>query len=167
MEGIFSPSLQHLQDESVLLHGGFLKFWYPFHTPSADHFLVGVYPWLLGKPTILGNTHIQRLNTKHQKDFVNHKVGPNNRLSMKLLMPLQMAENKWVTGVKKTLLIGVIIYNSICNWLGPTLHIVLCHLLSSSYLWPSFPSRWILKKGKLDPSQFLQGGSGTSYKFGL
>ena len=35
---------------------------------------------LLGKPTILGNTHIQRLNTKHQRDFVNHKVGPNNRL---------------------------------------------------------------------------------------
>ena len=57
----------------------------------------------------LGNTHIRRLNTKHQRDFVNHKVGPNNRYKWSEWGPLQMAKQKWVTGVKKTLVIGVII----------------------------------------------------------
>ena len=38
--------------------GGFLKWWYPQTTPKWWSFLVGVYPWLLGKPTILGNTHV-------------------------------------------------------------------------------------------------------------
>lgn len=33
VEGIFFSSMQHLQDESVLLHGGFLKWW----KPSISH----------------------------------------------------------------------------------------------------------------------------------
>ena len=41
---------------SQITYGCFLKWWYPQNNPKWS-FLVG-NPWLLGKPTILGNTHI-------------------------------------------------------------------------------------------------------------
>ena len=37
---------------------GFLKWWYPHFTPQVMIIFSRKTPWLLGKPTILGNPHI-------------------------------------------------------------------------------------------------------------
>ena len=52
------------QLENYVLHtmwlcGCFLKWWYPQNTPKMIILVGKPNPWLLGKPTILGNPHVR------------------------------------------------------------------------------------------------------------